>query len=391
MVNGNGKTRKSLVDMLVAAKLVTSQQAEHLRLMEQTGGRKAIDILKEDKSIDPEQLALVISVYLGIPFVNLKRQMIDPKAVDMVPEWICRKYRLIPVSRADGGVRVAMEDPNDIQALDEVGALIRGRVEPVFALSQDIQDAIDRNFRIGSEIAVELRQMPSMGGRRQEDESEDAAAAVAIAEAPIVRAVDLLIRQAARDRASDVHIEPHEREVRVRFRIDSILHETMSLPSNVHSALVSRIKIIAGMNIAETRRPQDGQISIRDANRELDVRVATAPTVHGELVNLRILDKTFAFRTLPELGFLPQPLASFQELLKLPFGMIAISGPTGSGKTTTLYAAINQLDHTSRNIITIEDPVEYRFNKINQMQVNPPLEGLLLHLDFVHACGLTLT
>ena len=186
----------------------------------------------------------------------------------------------------------------------------------------------------------------------------------------MVRILDLVIRQGARDRASDIHIEPQEDTLRVRFRIDGILHDVMNLPMNVHSALLSRVKIMSGLNIAERRRPQDGQITFKDGDRTLDIRVATSNTVNGEMAVLRLLDKTFAFLTLPELGFLPHALERYRTMLKTPFGMVLISGPTGSGKTTTLYASINQLDSVGRNIITIEDPVEYHFGNINQMQVN---------------------
>jgi general secretion pathway protein E len=191
-----------------------------------------------------------------------------------------------------------------------------------------------------------------------------------IAEAPVVRAIDLLIRQAVRDRASDVHIEPQEDYLRIRYRIDGILHETLRLPLAVHPTLISRLKIMAGLNIAERRRPQDGQITFPLGDRSVDIRMASINTVYGEQVVLRILDKSFAFRALPEIGFRHETLAQYQNMLKAPFGMILISGPTGSGKTTTLYASVNQMDNIGRNTITIEDPVEYRFGDINQVQIN---------------------
>jgi general secretion pathway protein E len=193
----------------------------------------------------------------------------------------------------------------------------------------------------------------------------------AIAQAPVVRAIDLLIKQAVRDRASDVHIEPQEDKLRVRYRIDGILNEVMTLPLTVHAPLLSRVKIMASLNIAERRRPQDGQITFDMGDREVDIRVATSNTIFGEMAVLRILDKAFAFMPLPEIGFLPNTLGRYMTMLKTPFGMILISGPTGSGKTTTQYASVNTLDSVGRKIITIEDPVEYHFSNINQMQVNP--------------------
>ncbi|MFC1985266.1 GspE/PulE family protein, partial [Chloroflexota bacterium] len=201
--------------------------------------------------------------------------------------------------------------------------------------------------------------------------AETRVSAEAIAQAPVVRAIDLLIKQAVRDRASDIHVEPQEDRLRVRYRIDGILHEVMSLPLSVHPPLLSRVKIMAGLNIAERRRPQDGQITFDMGDREVDLRTATTNTVYGEMVVLRILDKAFAFLPLPDIGFLPETLEKYLQMVKVPFGMILISGPTGSGKTTTQYATVNQLDAIGRNIITIEDPVEYHFTNINQMPVNP--------------------
>ena len=305
---------------------------------------------------------------LGLPFVNLKKHEVDARAVELMPESLCREYSVVPLQIQDGTLVVAMSDPGDIQTIDSLAARTRKTIEPVLALKQDIQEAIDINYRVSGEIEQQLSQIPTWAqGAKEQDEY---VSAEAIAQAPVVRIMDLLIRQAARDRASDIHIEPQEDGVRIRNRIDGILHEVMSLPSSVHSALLSRLKIMAGLNIAERRRPQDGQITFKDEDRTLDIRVATSNTVLGEMAVLRLLDKTFAFLTMPELGFLPDTLEKYRLMLKTPFGMVLISGPTGSGKTTTLYASINQLDSVGRNIITIEGPVEYHFSAINQMQVN---------------------
>ncbi|MCH7482168.1 MAG: type II/IV secretion system protein [Chloroflexi bacterium] len=368
VATGESKSQ-TLLDMLLDGEMLTREQCEHIVMLEEQDGRSALQIIDDERMVDPEQFIVAAGLFLGIPFVNLKRQEIEEEVIGIVPEWICRKYGIVPIRLSDGVVEVAMADPGDLQRVDEISATLRKPVEAYLAMQRDVDEAIDRHYRIGGDIASELRRVQAVAADPRA-KAGDESTAEAIAEAPVVRAVDLLIRQAARDRASDIHIEPQETEVRVRFRIDGILHDVMPLPISVHSALISRIKIIAGMNIAETRRPQDGQISVRDGNRELDVRVATAPTVNGEMAVLRLLDKTFAFRTLPELGFRPEALETYQQLMKLPFGMVLVSGPTGSGKTTSLYASLNQLDTTGRNILTIEDPVEYRFAKINQMQVN---------------------
>jgi len=358
-----------LGQMLVEAKLITEEQLHHVKELQAKDGDKIERILLQERLISLQQLALFTSLQLGVPFVNLKKEGVRPEAVALIPEVIARKYSVMPIATLDGTLVVAMEDPRDIQAIEDLAALTRRRIEPVLSTSQDIQEMIDLNYRVGGEIEEQLSQIPTRYQRVRVAEAR--VSAEAIAQAPVVRAIDLLIKQAVRDRASDVHVEPQEDKLRVRYRIDGILHEIMSLPLSVHPPLLSRVKIMSGLNIAERRRPQDGQITFDMGDREVDIRVATSNTVHGEMVVLRLLDKTFAFLPLPEIGFLPDTLERYFQMVKTPFGMVLISGPTGSGKTTTQYATVNQLDSTGRNILTIEDPVEYRFTNINQMQVNP--------------------
>ncbi|MFC2010189.1 GspE/PulE family protein [Chloroflexota bacterium] len=360
---------KDLGRMLVEAKLITQEQLEHVIGIQIKEGIKLERVLLQERLITPQQLAFFTSLQLKIPFVNLRKEGVQPKAVALIPESMARKYGVIPIDVSDGTLVLAMEDPADIQAIEELATLTRKRIEPVLCTFQDIQEMIDLTYRVGSEIEKQLSQIPTRFRSARVQEAR--VSAEAIAEAPVVRAIDLLIKQGVRDRASDIHIEPQEDKLRVRYRIDGILHEIMTLPLSVHPPLLSRIKIMAGLNIAERRRPQDGQIPFDMGDREVDLRVATVNTVHGEMVVLRILDKSFAFLPLPDIGFLPDTLNQYLKMVRSPFGMILISGPTGSGKTTTQYATVNQLDAIGRNILTIEDPVEYHFNNINQMQVNP--------------------
>jgi len=360
---------KDLGEMLVEAKMITEEQLGHVKELQAKDGEKIERILLQERLITPQQLAFFTSLQLRVPFVNLKKEGVRPNAVALIPEPIARKYSVIPIDVTDGTLVVAMEDPKDIEAMEELAALTRKRIEPVLSTSQDIQEMIDLNYRVGGEIEEQLSRIPTRYQRVRVAEAR--VSAEAIAQAPVVRAIDLLIKQAVRDRASDIHVEPQEDRLRVRYRIDGILHEVMSLPLSVHPPLLSRVKIMSGLNIAERRRPQDGQITFDMGDREVDIRVATTNTIHGEMVVLRILDKAFAFLPLLEIGFLPEALERYLRMVKTPFGMILISGPTGSGKTTTQYATVNQLDAVGRNIITIEDPVEYRFDNINQMQVHP--------------------
>ncbi len=369
MESSQKTSSKDLGQMLVEAKLITDEQLNHVKEMQGKDGNKIERILLQERLITPQQLAFFTSLQLRVPFVNLRKEGVRPNAVALIPETAARKYGVIPVEVTDGTLVLAMEDPGDIQAIEELTTLTRKRIEPVLSTFQDIQEMIDLTYRVGSEIEKQLSQIPTRF--RSVRVAEARVSAEAIAQAPVVRAIDLLIKQAVRDRASDIHIEPQEDSLRVRYRIDGILHEVMSLPLSVHPPLLSRLKIMAGLNIAERRRPQDGQIPFDMGDREVDIRVATSNTVNGEMVVLRILDKAFAFLPLAEIGFRPDTLEKYQQMVKTPFGMILISGPTGSGKTTTQYATVNTLDATGRNIITIEDPVEYHFTNINQMQVNP--------------------
>jgi len=361
--------RDSIGTMLLEAGLVTQDRLADCLAVASKDQRRVEHVLVEQGLVDNRQMALFLGLRYGIPYVNLKRCPIQPEAIELIPESAARRHVAVPLSTADGTLVVAIEDPTDIEALDALAAVSRKTIQPVVSTPADIQAAIRNNYRSGHEIERHLSQVPVSS---VDQEMLDAkSSAEAIADAPVVRAIDLLIRQAIKDRASDIHIEPQEDMLRVRYRIDGILHETLSLPLNVHPSLVSRLKIMGGMNIAERRRPQDGQIAFPYEGREVDIRVASANTVNGEMIVMRILDKGFALMTLPELGFLPEALKQYEQMLKMPFGMILTSGPTGSGKTTTLYASMNQLDSMGRNIITIEDPVEYRFRNINQMQVRP--------------------
>jgi len=365
------RAKKDLGHILVEAEMITEEQLQRVIELQHKTGDRFEQILMQQRFITPPQLAFFTSLQLGIPFINLKREGVKPEAVKLIPESIARKYGVIPIDAKDGAIVIAMEDPKDIEAIEDLAAVTMRRIEPVISTSQDIQEMIDLNYRIGGEIEEQLSQIPTRYRSTGVGVREARVSAEAIAQAPVVRAIDLLIKQAVRDRASDIHFEPQDDRLRVRYRIDGILSDVMALPLSVHAPLLSRLKIMAGLNIAERRRPQDGQITFDMGDREVDIRVATSNTIYGEMTALRILDKAFAFMPLSEIGFLPDILERYMKMVRTPFGMILISGPTGSGKTTTQYATVNQMDAIGRKIITIEDPVEYHFANINQMQVNP--------------------
>lgn len=289
----------------------------------------------------------------------------QPEAVQLIPEVMARKYNAIPLTISGKTLEVAMADPSDIFALEAFAAHSRMRIRARAAEAREVRDAIDFNYKGYGEIEKQISRISI-----PDEETDEKLAITAATDTPLVQALNLIIEEAIKARSSDIHIEPEEQRVRVRYRIDGTLHDMMSLPINVHRALISRIKILGEMNIADHMRPQDGQFTAQARGREIDVRVATAPTVQGETAVLRILDKSMATLGLSELGLAEQSLAKMEALLKIPYGMLLVSGPTGAGKTTTLYAAINSLDTLGNNVITIEDPAEYRFKSINQIQVN---------------------
>lgn len=300
--------------------------------------------------------------------VPVKQQKLIPdiEALKLIPEVMARRLNVIPISVTNNTLTVAMADPTDVFALEAIAANTKMRVKPIGGKVDEVREAIDLNYKGYGEIEKQISNVSISDEITDERLAMDAAF-----DAPLAQALSLIIEEAVKTRTSDIHLEPEENRLRVRYRIDGILHEMMSLPLSINRALISRIKILSDMNIADHLRPQDGQFSFDAKGRSIDIRVATVPCVNGEMAVLRLLDKSRASRGLSELGFLPESLKIYEGMLGAPYGMILSSGPTGSGKTTTSYAAINSLDLVGRNVITIEDPAEYRFKNINQIQVNP--------------------
>ncbi|UCG54222.1 MAG: type II/IV secretion system protein [Dehalococcoidia bacterium] len=293
------------------------------------------------------------------------RQQVKAEAVQLIPEVLARRYSAVPVNMNGKTLEVAMSDPTDILALEAFAVQSKMRIKPIAADAKEIRDAIDFNYKGYGEIEKQISNVSFLG-----EIADDAMALDAAIDAPLAQALNLIIDEAVKARASDIHLEPEETRLRVRYRIDGTLQDMMSLPMDIHAAIISRIKILSNLNIADHHRAQDGQFSTKAKGREIDVRVATAPTVLGEMWVLRLLDKSTATLGMEELGMLPHIQERYEKMLKVPYGMILVSGPTGAGKTTTLYASVMSLDTMGRNIITIEDPAEYRFPDINQIQVN---------------------
>ena len=361
---------KTLGRMLEEAEVVTSEQWKEVLALYQEAEKDIVQILEEKGYISKEELGILTSMQDEVSFIDLHQYKIDPQVLRMIPANMAHKYKVMPIAIVNEALVVAMDDPHDFRAIEDLSTRAGRRIEAVQSNTSDIEEYINLNYRSGGQIEQQVSGITESLLREASKEKIDDGAMDLAADSPIARTVNMILAQAVNDKTSDVHIEPQEDRLRIRYRIDGILHDAMSLPLDVHLPLVSRLKIMAGMNIAERRRPQDGQLSLEIDERPIDVRVATTDTVSGEKVVMRILDKSFALLDLTELGFLAHDMDRFKQIIHAPFGMILLSGPTGSGKTTTLYSALGQLNRYERNIMTIEDPVEYHFSDISQISVN---------------------
>ena len=362
------------IEVAVAAGLTTADKLEATPKLQDRPGKEKAQALSERGTATAENLASMLSLQLNIPLIDLKRHKIQPRALGLVPAELARKHRIVPLDVIDNALFVVMANPQDTQAITEVANHTGMKIVHTMAIPDEVDQAIELNYKISSlssEIEKELRRLTP---KTFDGEVKTEVLLKAVAEAPIVRTVDLLVRQAVEDRASDIHIEPQRDRLRIRYRIDGVLHDVASLPLDFHLSLISRIKVLAQMDIADRRRPQDGQFSYEVEDKQVDIRTASFNTIYGEMAVLRILDKSLPLFALSELGLLPQYLERYQQMLKSPLGMVVVAGPTGAGKTTTLYASLNQLDHDERKIITVEDPVEYQFSDICPTEINPKAE-----------------
>jgi len=364
-----------LITILKQAGLVDDKDIEEV-LGKQMGSKRPLQDVLVDMGIVPEdKMYEVLSEWLKIPVVDLSQEEIDPKALDLVPYEITQKYGVFPL-RVEGDILVvAMSNPTDLTAIQDLEALTKHRIKPVLAQKSAIADAVEKNYQMDSalydilkNIDVDDSDVEFLESKVEDEDVEDLKAQSRLA--PIIRLTNLIIADACRRSASDIHIEPDERKLYVRFRIDGQLRLIMELPKKLHPPLVSRIKIMAKMDIAERRKPQDGHAMVVMAGKELDLRVSTLPTVFGEKVVIRILDKDAANVQLDGVGMSEEELKAFRNAINQPQGMVLLTGPTGSGKTTTLYAALNEIKSERKNIVTVEDPVEYQIEGINQVQVN---------------------
>jgi type IV pilus assembly protein PilB len=355
--------RRRIGDLFVAHGMITDQQlAEALDVQRRTGGRLG-EILIDLDFITSVNAAEILAERLGMPFADLDAITIDEIVAQSIPEEIARRYRAIPIEEIDDALYIALADPTDVFALDDLQMITRRQVVPVVADPAQLLDAANRVWA-----------RPSMESRIDDaadlEHDEPTEALMTDAEdAPIVRLVDAMIGQATDERASDIHIEPAGDRVRIRFRVDGVLHDASSTPRNVLRPVVSRLKVMGGCDISNSRTPQDGRFSVHGRDRHVDVRLTTLPTATGEAVVLRLLDKSRGIFDLSALGFEPDELARYQSSFHTSQGAIVAAGPTGSGKTSTLYATLRELNDPGRAIVSVEDPVEYHLEGIKQVQV----------------------
>jgi type IV pilus assembly protein PilB len=382
--------RKMLGEMLISGGMIKEEQLTRALDEQKKRGGKLGEVLVDLGFISEHNIATFLGRQLHIPFIEIEKQLVDVESVRLIPADMARRLMAIPIYRDKEALVVAMADPLNIFGLDDIRKAAGREIQQVVATRNDIQKAIDRYS--GMSQTIETATMDFTGGAAAAIIESAEIPSIAAEDAPVVKLVSMVIAQAIMDRASDIHIDPEGKNIKVRYRIDGVLSEVRTLPREMHGPIVSRIKIMANMDIAEKRIPQDGRFQARithtdsgpivtavfqertalrmDGDTTVDVRVSTLPVIQGETVVMRILDRTQVIMSLDGLNFTQEILDRYRKLISRPYGMILVTGPTGSGKTTTLYASINTIDRKANNLVTVEDPVEYQIMGVNQVQVN---------------------
>lgn len=372
--------RKRLGDILQERGLITREQLREALEIQRTTGDKLGETVIQLGFTSPEDIADALSEHLRIPRVDFKRRYVSSDLVRLIPETIIRQQQVLPIELEGNFLSVAMVDPLNIMVIDDLQRMTGYLIKPMIATAAEIEAAYQRSLDIASTAREVLEQYQEETATAEQTQREREEAQF-IGSAPGVRLANMILEQAVKQKASDVHLEPQEEELRVRFRIDGILRDIMVVPRHLRGDVNSRIKIMANLDITERRRPQDGRMQLKIDKLTVDMRVSTLPTVYGEKIVVRVLHRSQSLLQIEDFGFTPQNFERVQRMLRQSQGLILVTGPTGSGKTTTLYGFLNQLNSPEKNIITVEDPVEYRLDGINQVQINP-------RVDLTFATGL---
>jgi len=364
-------TNQRIGDVLLKKGLINSHQLEVAIKAQNNGDKRKLGrILVENGHLGKDKLNEILEYIYETEYIDLSNCIIDPEVIDVIPEKIALQYNLIPISKNNGELTIAMSNPLDVHAIDFVRSSTKiKKIKLMMASEEDISTAISSYYELGEYEDIIEKYATGITLQKDEEEEDLRKIESLSKEAPIIQLVNMFIIQGVKDRASDIHVEPNESGLIIRFRIDGILHDIKVLPNKIKSAIISRIKILSNMDIAERRLPQDGRFQIKFGTREVDLRVSTLPTVFGEKAVLRLLDKSKGIITLNSVGFLPEQLKDFRSIINHTYGIILVTGPTGSGKSTTLYAVLNEINSKDKNVITVEDPVEYKLKRINQVQM----------------------
>jgi type IV pilus assembly protein PilB len=360
--------RKMIGELLVEGGVITTEQLDKALAEQRRRGGRIGEVLKSLEYVSEKTMIEFLGRQMGIPHTDLSSVSIDPSLVKIVPETMARRHQVVPLYQEGRDLTVAMVDPLNVFAIDDIRRLTRCEIFPTVATEREVLRAIDRYYSMTESMQEVVR---GIDEQKAVEEERPATLEMMAEETPVVKLVNMIILQAVRERSSDIHVEPDADSLRIRYRVDGLLREVMSPPKHLHAGLTSRLKIQAGLDIAEKRVSQDGRFQMTVSGRSLDVRLSTLPTIFGEKIVMRLLDKTAGLVPLEDLGVSSDQLPRFKQWIHRPYGFILVTGPTGSGKTTTLYSALNVINSIQKNIITIEDPVEYQIRLINQVQVNP--------------------
>lgn len=364
----NVRREREVVDLLLKEGLIDQEKLAKAREETRRTGLSMGNALEKLGYITYEDIIKVQATALGLPYMDLSDYIVDAGLVELIPVETAKKHKAVPLFKIGNTLTVGMVDPKDIEAIDNIRRISKvDMVEPVLVSERGIQKVIDSYYGAGETVdaivkSIDEKKVLPKGGKVFGKSLDDT---------PVIDLINIMFAQAVKDRVSDMHLEPTEETLRVRFRVDGLLREVTVIPKAMQSAIISRIKILSKMDIAESRKPQDGRIRLKLENKDLDIRVSTFPTLHGENVVMRLLDKTSVLLGLKEVGMLENDLKLFEKVIRRPNGIILVTGPTGSGKTSTLYAALTVINSIEKNIVTIEDPAEYELPLIRQTQVNP--------------------